>query len=1244
MPVASVNTKSIIPFTPQSISGLNMWLDASDANTLFTNSSGTSPVSENGDSIAAWKDKSPNGYLFSQVSTAKRPIYTKNGLNGLSVMSYDGEQYLRSATSIPFYTTNSSGGSFFVVFKTTSTANQRFLMFYQNTTIYQYCDGSTELGYTTGNGTPGNFGVHNGCGNATVAQEQIVENTYVMMNLNLGTSETAPANVTVYKNGSQQGVNNDNNGFYSAGSYPASNNARYLIIGARLLFGYTDAESIHIGTIAELIWFKNPVTAQQQQQIEGYLSNKWGLQSALPATHPYTTNYLATVSGLVWKDKSSAENHMSLISGNPTYSQTTKAVNIPSGTILETTNYVDVTRNITSIFVVCEATSVPSGLGYVFACPDLNDGDSSIRFYPNTTTLNDGFGGTTFYVNGSSYASESNTLRSGYNIIYAMPADPTGHSGSTRFSISSSFFGRYFVGNIHEVIVYTSAITSTERQQVETYLSSKWNIAVATAVSGLTTPTSIADCSLWLDGADASTFITQTFVPTDIYGCAFWLDGSDTSSMTFSGSSITQWNDKSGNGHHATVASGKTAGTYSSEYKAVDFPASTTGYVTSYPAGAYQETMFVVANNPSPSGNNNIVIGGQLGARSLGFGYSGTNGSTTAVAYLNNEVAWLATTDADSYTPGTTAIVTGYVDYNDTYISINGGAFSSWYGSGFTNGTTTYLGVDTTTSAYYFVGKVMEVIFYNSILDATQTAQVNTYLQQKWNTTFLMTQPSPPFVVRPFIPTDIPNCILWLDAADESSITLGSGISVTSWYDKSGNGNTATVPDTSPLYFEASVNGMGTISFDGSSQFLNSPCTIDTASHSLFVVHNPGSVNSNYTGSDSRLLSFQESLGFIVFPYNYDTRLGYINSFTGGGYIALFEGNVAGVYQLINANIQSGDSATFNNGTLIASSSDTLVSSTSDTLSIGAYGVIPYQQQFYYGSVAEIVIYNTVLTSSQRQQVESYLAWKWGFPGSLPATHPGYALTSFTAQFTPKSISNMSLWLDAADKSTLVMSNSNVSKWYDKSGNGHIGKAMDGANLTLTTQNGNNVVYFPYTRMIIPNFTWNNQFTIFYVCKPVYSAALMGFGSSTASNADWLAYTSPGNWALFYVYNVNGYIVTTDPNYTTAGHPAPVVQANQWVIFSIGYNLGTTVTNYAVNGTERTANSMSSLSAGFQKGVFFINGLPHTAYDFLSLGELLHFNKSLSTTERQKVEGYLAWKWGLNGNLPTTHPYYKFSP
>jgi hypothetical protein len=41
------------------------------------------------------------------------------------------------------------------------------------------------------------------------------------------------------------------------------------------------------------------------------------------------------------------------------------------------------------------------------------------------------------------------------------------------------------------------------------------------------------------------------------------------------------------------------------------------------------------------------------------------------------------------------------------------------------------------------------------------------------------------------------------------------------------------------------------------------------------------------------------------------------------------------------------------------------------------------------------------------------------------------------------------------------------------------------------------------------------------------------------------------------------------------------------------------------------------------------------------VGELIAYNNALSDAQRQQVEGYLAWKWGLQASRPTTHPYYK---
>jgi hypothetical protein len=88
-------------------------------------------------------------------------------------------------------------------------------------------------------------------------------------------------------------------------------------------------------------------------------------------------------------------------------------------------------------------------------------------------------------------------------------------------------------------------------------------------------------------------------------------------------------------------------------------------------------------------------------------------------------------------------------------------------------------------------------------------------------------------------------------------------------------------------------------------------------------------------------------------------------------------------------------------------------------------------------NIYEIIIFNTPLTGYQRQQIEGYLAWKWGLQSFLPPTHLfKNAIPTRSTNFTPTSVPGIALWLDAADASTIVGTASLVNEWKDKSGNG----------------------------------------------------------------------------------------------------------------------------------------------------------------------------------------------------------------
>jgi hypothetical protein len=46
----------------------------------------------------------------------------------------------------------------------------------------------------------------------------------------------------------------------------------------------------------------------------------------------------------------------------------------------------------------------------------------------------------------------------------------------------------------------------------------------------------------------------------------------------------------------------------------------------------------------------------------------------------------------------------------------------------------------------------------------------------------------------------------------------------------------------------------------------------------------------------------------------------------------------------------------------------------------------------------------------------------------------------------------------------------------------------------------------------------------------------------------------------------------------------------------------------------------------------------------IAVYEMLGFSSQLTTTQQQQIEGYLAWKWGLQTSLPVSHPYYSAAP
>lgn len=251
------------------------------------------------------------------------------------------------------------------------------------------------------------------------------------------------------------------------------------------------------------------------------------------------------------------------------------------------------------------------------------------------------------------------------------------------------------------------------------------------------------------------------------------------------------------------------------------------------------------------------------------------------------------------------------------------------------------------------------------------------------------------------------------------------------------------------------------------------------------------------------------------------------------------------------------------------------------------------------------------------------------------------------SKFDPRYIPGCTLWLDADDSNTITFSSGNsVQTWSDKS--------VSANNATGAT------------------------------IKPTYPVVISGrntiaFDSSAGSymtldTTKLPTGTSP--FSLFIISRVNAGI-NTSPYLFSWGDISAGATNTFSVLFaqlnSTTYYLGMTITNSTTLSSYDTTNVYNTLSifsnqatsasdSDFLNGKPFSNPSARSAYNISTsygvigaaanplftgkltgnVGEIILFNRSITNTERQQLEGYLAWKWVLQASLPSIpqHPYY----
>jgi hypothetical protein len=238
-----------------------------------------------------------------------------------------------------------------------------------------------------------------------------------------------------------------------------------------------------------------------------------------------------------------------------------------------------------------------------------------------------------------------------------------------------------------------------------------------------------------------------------------------------------------------------------------------------------------------------------------------------------------------------------------------------------------------------------------------------------------------------FAPLDIPGLKLWLDASDTSSFTL-TGALVDQWNDKSGEGNHATqvVGANRPTRVAGILNGNHIVRFDGTNDNMDLPdlAPLIGADSTVFIVHTWTTTDSSSGGGV--VLQIRDVLEDNFFMLTNDASIPAkvaISAVQGG--VDRYGSGVAGAdtiintvydaFQIWNVFLKSSPVIYYNN---VVEALDGTTARTRGAGTVSKLGSRTDGAVAIKGDIAEVLIYNSELSTDNRNLVYTYLSDKHG--------------------------------------------------------------------------------------------------------------------------------------------------------------------------------------------------------------------------------------------------------------------------
>ena len=262
------------------------------------------------------------------------------------------------------------------------------------------------------------------------------------------------------------------------------------------------------------------------------------------------------------------------------------------------------------------------------------------------------------------------------------------------------------------------------------------------------------------------------------------------------------------------------------------------------------------------------------------------------------------------------------------------------------------------------------------------------------------------------------------------------------------------------------------------------------------------------------------------------------------------------------------------------------------------------------------------------------------------------------SSLSPLDISGCCYWMDASDQSTIDLSSGKVSKWTDKSVNRYTMNQIDHNKRPTYNEflNGLPVLKFSSTDLtyLVGDSSANafvigtRCYSLFAVCKQSSSRGGYVFAKSKYGPGGGRLFFGRDTSLYCYVIHPDGgslpLIADSNVNYRILELVINRVSGNDYV-----YQNGTQIGTYTYTPDRSTPiTELYTMLIGAYNNAS--GGEPVTGGANLyldgNIAEIVAVANTydMTTARRQWIEGYLAWKWGLQTLLSGTHPYYNNAP